>query len=102
MTRLLDLAEKTLREGIKDLNLRARIIRKERAIGTLPGGPEGKLAAPNGSGGKSIRRELLDELVLRVHHALRSPSGELPKVNLPFCAFNGGSDVWVDCGNKQV
>jgi hypothetical protein len=23
-------------------------------------------------------------------------------VNLPFCAFNGGSDVWVDVGNKRV
>ena len=22
--------------------------------------------------------------------------------SLPFCAFNGGSDVWVDIGNKRV
>ena len=22
--------------------------------------------------------------------------------NLPFCAFNGGKDVWVDVGNKRV
>jgi len=23
-------------------------------------------------------------------------------VTLPFCAFNGGSDVWVDVGNKVI
>ena len=24
------------------------------------------------------------------------------KVRLPFCAFNGGRDAWVDVGNKRV
>jgi hypothetical protein len=39
----------------------------------------------------SLRREMLDECVLRTHHAIRKT-----KTKLLFCAFNGGSDVWVE------
>lgn len=51
-----------------------------------------------------IFREQLDECVLSTQHRivnyLNSPWGK--KNNLPFCAFNGGSDVWVDIGNKLI
>ena len=47
-----------------------------------------------------IPREVLDEFVLRVQSALYEKSSELSE--LPYCAFNGGSDVWVDVGNKRV
>mmetsp|Transcript_2217 Transcript_2217/g.4313 ORF Transcript_2217/g.4313 Transcript_2217/m.4313 type:complete len:168 (+) Transcript_2217:223-726(+) len=44
-----------------------------------------------------IRREALDETVLRIQTEL-----DEAKVTLPFCAFNGGRDAWVDVGNKRV
>jgi IMP and pyridine-specific 5'-nucleotidase len=39
----------------------------------------------------------LDESVLRIQTEL-----DAAKVALPFCAFNGGRDAWVDVGNKRV
>ena len=67
-----------------------------------------------------LTREQLDELVLSVQRQLttyqcykraafrnaeESVADDDPFVSdeiLPFCAFNGGSDVWVDVGNKLV
>ena len=37
------------------------------------------------------------QLVLRAQEALTSGGARLP-----YCAFNGGSDAWVDVGNKRV
>ncbi|KAJ1458572.1 IMP-specific 5-nucleotidase [Pelagophyceae sp. CCMP2097] len=83
---LLDVAEASLRESVADFALAgARVIRKPRAVGLVPDGNDG------------AGRETLDECVLRVQDALR---GARP--GIPFCAFNGGSDVWVDIGNKKV
>ncbi|KAJ8610018.1 hypothetical protein CTAYLR_006645 [Chrysophaeum taylorii] len=80
---LLDVAEASIRQAIFDFNLDgARVIRKPRAIGLVP---------------TTARREQLDETVLRVQNALR----DVP-TNIPYCAFNGGNDVWVDVGNKKV
>ena len=39
----------------------------------------------------------MDEIVLRMMEALRNKN-----VNLPYCAFNGGCDAWVDVGDKAV
>jgi IMP and pyridine-specific 5'-nucleotidase len=97
ITGLLDLAEMSLKSSIEDQNLRARFIRKKRSVGLVPSGGE---APP-------IPREALDETVLRVQDDLdkmmrmrmRSTKEETP---LPYCAFNGGRDVWVDVGNKRV
>ena len=97
ITGLLDLAEHSLKSSIEDQNLRARFIRKKRSVGLVPSGGE---APP-------IPREALDETVLRVQDDLekmmlrRSTSAE-NKPRLPYCAFNGGRDVWVDVGNKRV
>ena len=81
---LLDCAEASLRASVDDMRLAgARVIRKNRAVGLVP---------------RVSRREQLDEAVLRVQEALRNHATSPP---VPFCAFNGGSDVWVDVGTKR-
>jgi IMP and pyridine-specific 5'-nucleotidase len=49
----------------------------------------------------------LDEFALSTQRQLRNyqetllaASSKAPRI--PFCAFNGGSDVWVDIGNKLI
>lgn len=80
---LLDAAEASIRHTVDDLGLvDARVIRKPRAVGLVP---------------KRACREQLDETVLRVQDALRKVNN-----NVPYCAFNGGNDVFVDIGNKKV
>jgi IMP-specific 5'-nucleotidase len=86
---LLDVAEQIFKLAVEELNLRGRVIRKKRSVGLAPL-PE-----------REITRESLDETVLRVHEELHKMNhGTGP--GLPYCAFNGGSDAWVDVGNKRV
>mmetsp|Transcript_5645 Transcript_5645/g.9734 ORF Transcript_5645/g.9734 Transcript_5645/m.9734 type:complete len:463 (+) Transcript_5645:21-1409(+) len=92
---LLDVAEATLQDTIDDLQLQARLVRKEKAVGIIPGGGEGKLRHPGGHGASKLNREHLDEAVLRVQHALRRAD-----LGVRYCAFNGGNDVFVDVGDK--
>jgi IMP and pyridine-specific 5'-nucleotidase len=94
---IIDVAENTLLETIDELGLNARVIRKERACGMIHGGNEvGEDGTPN-QGSVGLRREVLDEACLRVMDALGDK-----KFKTPYCAFNGGNDVWVDVGNKRV
>jgi IMP and pyridine-specific 5'-nucleotidase len=87
ITNLLDLAEVSLRECVTNLSLPASILRKERAVGIIPSEP-----------GYRFPRESLEETVLNVQKKLEmSEVGKL----LPFCAFNGGNDVFVDIGDKS-
>lgn len=80
---LLDTAEASIRGAVEDLCIEgARIVRKPRAVGLLP---------------KHVFREQLDEVVLRCQNDIRKIH-----TSVPFCAFNGGSDVFVDIGNKKV
>ena len=97
VTRLLDIGQRVMDESIHEFRFRGRIIRKERAVGLIAGGKEAKVLFPEGSGSKSPRREMLDEVALRVHAALRDGA-----FDFAYCCFNGGSDVWVDIGNKRV
>lgn len=83
--KILDKAEACFQSSLDDQNMRARIIRKRRSVGLIPKADE------------KIPREALDETVLRIQTEL-----EEAKVALPFCAFNGGRDAWVDVGNKRV
>ena len=83
---LLDIAENTLRQSSEDQRLRSRVIRKKRGVGLVP--------QPR----TYIPREALDETVLRVQECLRAANVR----GLPYCAFNGGKDCWVDVGNKKV
>lgn len=84
---LLSKAEAALRDCITNLSLPAQIIRKERAVGIVPVVQ-----------GFKFPRESLEETVLVVAKIL-----EMSDVGrkLPFCAFNGGNDVFVDIGDKS-
>ena len=85
---LLDVAEKALRECISGMDLSAEILRKERAVGIIP------ITAPNA---RRFTREQLEETVLVTQQVVEmSPAAR----RLPFCAFNGGNDVFVDIGDK--
>ncbi len=87
ITALLDVAENALRECVSNLSLPATIMRKERAVGIIPATPGFKFA-----------RECLEETVLVVQKKLEmSKEAQV----LPFCAFNGGNDVFVDIGDKS-
>ena len=86
---MLDISEGIVQKALEELNLRGRVIRKRRAVGLIP--------LPS----REMTRESLDEVVLRVHEKLHQMNyGCGPSV--PYCAFNGGSDAWVDVGNKRV
>jgi IMP and pyridine-specific 5'-nucleotidase len=104
---LLDEAERCIQECVfeMDLNDKTKIIRKERAVGNRPYVIDnlGWIAkAPF-----KLSREQLDEVALSVQRKLNNYQ-QLAKLSsssytqLPFCAFNGGSDVWVDIGNKHI
>ncbi|CAK3817234.1 IMP-specific 5 -nucleotidase 1 [Lecanosticta acicola] len=83
---LLDVAEDALKKCVSALNIPVNILRKTRAVGIYP---------PTGT---RLSRETLEETVLVVQRILElSPAGS----RLPFCAFNGGNDVFVDIGDKS-
>ncbi|CEJ91404.1 Putative IMP-specific 5'-nucleotidase 1 [[Torrubiella] hemipterigena] len=101
---LLDVAESALRDCIRTMNLPARLIRKDRAVGIIPDPPDMRIA-----------RESLEETVLNVQRILEltslgsatqasntvSATPSTPRKGVPFCAFNGGRDVFVDIGDKS-
>ncbi|GME70750.1 hypothetical protein B5S28_g5219 [[Candida] boidinii] len=83
----LNFVESALKELIIKLELPAHIIRKERGVGLVP------------FENKKLLREQLEEVVLRVDNLIKNfPFAKDIKV----CAFNGGSDVWVDIGDKSL
>jgi IMP and pyridine-specific 5'-nucleotidase len=79
----LDAAEAALLAEAERQRLPVHLIRKERSCGVVPKVPEG------------VVYETLEEIALAVQAQLQ---GSL----LPFCAFNGGGDVFVDVGNKLL
>lgn len=58
-----------------------QVVRKERAAGVVPQ--------------RGTVYEVLEELAITVQR-------QLVDAPLPFCAFNGGGDVFVDVGNKSL
>jgi IMP and pyridine-specific 5'-nucleotidase len=86
ITELLDVAEHSLRDCITYMHLPAEILRKDRAVGIVP------------KENYRMSRETLEETVLVTQKIL-----EMSAVGrrLPFCAFNGGNDVFVDIGDKS-
>ena len=89
IAQLLDVAEQALRNCVAALNLPAVVLRKDRAVGIVPSPPESRMP-----------RESLEETVLVVQKILElSAVGRNRRV--PFCAFNGGRDVFVDIGDKS-
>ena len=86
ITELLDIAEAALKDCVTNLNLPAAILRKERAVGIYP------------VDGRRMHREQLEETVLVAQQTVEN--SDVGK-RLPFCAFNGGNDVFVDVGDKS-
>ncbi|KAJ2521456.1 IMP 5'-nucleotidase [Coemansia sp. RSA 2049] len=89
---LLDVAEQELRACIERMAIDARVIRKPRAVGIVPA--------------EQLTREQLDECALSAQEAVLryqgTPRAQPGSAPIPFCAFNGGSDCWVDIGNKLI
>ncbi|KAI5307007.1 IMP 5'-nucleotidase [Ascosphaera pollenicola] len=83
---LLDVAEAALRDCRSNLNLPGNLLRKPRAVGIWP--------LP----GCQIPREKLEESVMVLQQVVEKT--EVAK-RLPFCAFNGGNDVFIDIGDKS-
>ena len=83
---LLDVGEAALRDCIDCMKLPVQVLRKERAVGIYP------------EKGVKLSREQLEETVLVVQRILEmSPAGR----RIPFCAFNGGNDIFIDVGDKS-
>lgn len=99
INQILDVGENVMNDIMNQMRLRVRILRKDRAIGMFPGGDELIDKFPKGHGHKKIKKEALDECVLRIAEKLRVAN---PPINLPYCVFNGGRDCWLDIGNKSV
>ena len=96
----LDAAEASFKRSKEDLRLRARVLRKATSVGMIPGGENMVAEVPNGHGSLKIKAESLDEVVLRAMEVIRELDPDLQA--LPYCAFNGGRDCWVDVGTKGV
>lgn len=97
--RILSIAEASIRNSIKELRLRAKLIRKPRGVGIIPGGSATVPGCPDGHGSVKLKREALDEVALRAQEELKSAE---PPLSLTYCCFNGGRDAWIDVGNKRV
>eukprot|EP00392_Amoebophrya_sp_AT5.2_P011905 g11995.t1 len=91
---LLDECEKTMRGGIDNMNMKAQILRKQTSVGCI----QSYQAKKPGQENYYFRREQLDELVFRLQETLIVNK---EKIDFPYCAFNGGNDVWFDIGNKR-
>lgn len=87
ITNVLNIGERVFTNALTKCSLPATIIRKVRGVGIVP--------LP----GKKMSREQLEEMVLAAQKTLETSRAT---GNVQFCAFNGGSDVWVDIGDKDL
>lgn len=76
----LDDVEQLLVQTCTRLQIPVQVIRKTRAVGVVPK--------------QQTIYEALEEIALTVQEQIET--------DLPFCAFNGGGDVFVDVGNKRL
>ena len=95
---LLDVAESALQGCIATMNLPAAMVRKDRAVGIIPLPPASSTSANQSSVPPRFTREQLEETVLVTQQVLETSAAGRA---LPFCAFNGGNDVFVDIGDKS-
>jgi IMP and pyridine-specific 5'-nucleotidase len=93
----LDVAHENIKRCSHQMGLcdQITIIRKELSLGIVP------------CEGVALSRECLDEFALSTQRVLKNHRRVQELTNptsqkIPFCAFNGGSDVWVDIGNKLI
>lgn len=83
---LLDVAESALNNCVTSMSLPVSVLRKSRAVGIYP------------PPGLRLSREQLEETVLVTQRVVEMSSAGK---RVPFCAFNGGNDVFVDIGDKS-
>jgi len=90
---LLDIAEQAFQSCIKTLQLRAKVLRKDRAVGIYAADQSQRLT-----------REQLEETVLVVQQVVDSSlsSDSCQYGHIPFTVFNGGADVFLDIGDKSL
>jgi IMP and pyridine-specific 5'-nucleotidase len=92
--KVLDAGEAAFHSCIKTLKLKAKVLRKERAVGIYASDQSVKLT-----------REQLEETVLVVQQVVEmSVVSEEPPPHrhIPFTVFNGGADVFLDIGDKSL
>eukprot|EP00180_Rhodochaete_pulchella_P000724 Plantae.Rhodophyta-Rhodochaete_pulchella.ctg15543.p1 GENE.Plantae.Rhodophyta-Rhodochaete_pulchella.ctg15543~~Plantae.Rhodophyta-Rhodochaete_pulchella.ctg15543.p1 ORF type:complete len:295 (-),score=34.26 Plantae.Rhodophyta-Rhodochaete_pulchella.ctg15543:505-1389(-) len=87
ISKLLDVAEESLSRSTSRMGIGIDIFRKPRAVGI----------GRQSLGGESLTREQLDEITISAKHDITEAG-----IEIPYCAFNGGSDVWIDVGNKHI
>ncbi|CRH03691.1 IMP-specific 5'-nucleotidase, putative [Plasmodium relictum] len=91
---ILNISQKCLEQVITDFKLCAKIQRKEKSIGLVPKQMP-SLNNINEPKNYMIKYEVLEEAVIRIKKEIIKK-----KITAPYCAFNGGQDLWVDIGNK--
>jgi len=92
---LLDAAQGELEERARALRLEVDVVRKERAVGVVA-------SAGSASAAARLTYENLEELALAVQARLGAGGVAGAFGGIPYCAFNGGHDVFVDVGNKAL
>ncbi|KAK1974722.1 IMP-specific 5'-nucleotidase [Colletotrichum cereale] len=126
---LLDVAEAALLDCAKTLNLPATLVRKDRAVGIIPTDPSIRIPRESLEETVLVVQKILELSALgspaqAAGHSVvvpaagadpssssssssSSPSPPPPAAphrrrrRVPFCAFNGGRDVFVDIGDKS-
>ena len=92
---LIDVAEEAFHSCIKTLQLKAKVLRKDRAVGIYAAEQSVKLT-----------REQLEETVLVVQQVVEASVAKKPwtpaHAEIPFTVFNGGADVFLDIGDKSL
>lgn len=91
---MIDVAEGAFRSCIKTLHLKAKVLRKERAVGIFVADQSQKLT-----------REQLEETVLVVQQVVETSISATPPpihAGIPYTVFNGGADVFLDIGDKSL
>lgn len=125
ITALLDVAEAALRECVRTMKLPASIVRKDRAVGIVPNFPELRIARESLEETVLVVQRILEASALgfpttsapTISNSTTTASSNIPSQHqqypqqqqqpsskprrVPFCAFNGGRDVFVDIGDKS-
>ncbi|EFQ29513.1 IMP-specific 5'-nucleotidase [Colletotrichum graminicola M1.001] len=123
---LLDVAETALLDCVKTLKLPATLLRKDRAVGIIPTDPSIRIPRESLEETvlvvqKTLELSALGSPAQAAGHSVPVSAGADPSApsptptpmprspvalsgrrrRVPFCAFNGGRDVFVDIGDKS-
>jgi len=99
LQRLLDVAQRALLDGAARMHMadKVKLVRKERAVGVLYEAEKHRTELHR------TTTLMLDELAVHARQAVREEQRTNAALrSMPFCAFNGGRDVFVDVGSKDL